>query len=137
MIYGMSTPPIQGKMIRQSQPHVKNERVPLPLPITDHHKNTQLYIYIFYANGVNFLNTRLGKINFHSVQACVSGAKVKIIKGLEIAKKIYETRVLNIKHIMDTTSLKYRFWGWHWYQVYSKFVPETSTLMWLSDTYER
>ena len=46
---------------------------------------------------VPFLHTGSGKFNFLSFQACVSREKVQIMQGLEIVKKIYETRAFNIK----------------------------------------
>ena len=68
----------------------------MPSPIFEHHKNKQFYMDLFYVNGVPFIHIRSVKINFRSVQACVSRAKGKITKGLETVKKIYETRGFNI-----------------------------------------
>ena len=83
-------------MVSQSPPHVNIEYTPLLLSTSDIHKDIQMYIDLFYVNGFTLLHTRLGKINFWSVQAWVSISKGQIIKGLEIVKQIYDIRGLKI-----------------------------------------
>ena len=47
LIYGSLTPILQGKTTRIKTKGSKIERIPLPLPISKHHKDLQLYIDFF------------------------------------------------------------------------------------------
>ena len=43
--------PVQGKMKRYQPKSDKIEHIPLPLPISEHHKYVQLYISLIFVNG--------------------------------------------------------------------------------------
>ena len=96
LIYGPATPLLQGKMTRVHPPQIKIERIPLPLPIATHHKRLQLYIDFFFVNGIPFLHTKSGKVNFITTQAFTSRSTSSIIDGLDVVRNIYESRGFDI-----------------------------------------
>jgi hypothetical protein len=96
LLYGTATPLLQGKMTRVHPPQVKIKRIPLPLPIATHHKDLQLYIDFFFVNGIPFLHTKSGKVNFITTQAVTSRSTAKIIEGLDEVCNIYNSRGFNI-----------------------------------------
>ena len=51
LIYGPGNPLLKGKMKRYPKNSDNIERIPLPLPISEHHKDVQLYIDLFFVNG--------------------------------------------------------------------------------------
>ena len=61
------------------------------------HQNVELAIYIFFVNGITFLHTKSGKIDFWSVQACNNRGKYETIPGLRQAKNKYKDRGFTIK----------------------------------------
>ena len=61
--------------------------MPLPLPISERHKNLHLCMDIFYVNGLIFLHSKTGKIDFLSVKSLTSKGATPFIKALEEIKK--------------------------------------------------
>ena len=59
LIYGPATPLLQGEITRYQPNSDKIELIPLSLPISEHHKYSQLYIYSFFFNGYPFLAIKL------------------------------------------------------------------------------
>jgi hypothetical protein len=55
IIYGPAKPLLEEKMIRKQPPKHRIERVPLPLAISTHHKEVQLYIDFFMSMAIHFL----------------------------------------------------------------------------------
>ena len=51
LIYGSPTPILRGKMNMVKPKGANIERIPPPLPISQHHKYLQLYIDLFFVNG--------------------------------------------------------------------------------------
>ena len=71
-------------------------KYPCPHKSPKHYVNVQLYINLFYVNKTPFLHTKLGQINFLTVQPCTSKGKHTIIAGLNGLKKIYRYRGFRI-----------------------------------------
>jgi hypothetical protein len=99
LIYGPPTPILQGKMTRQKPQSVKIERIPLPLPISKHHKNLQLYVDFFFVNGYPFLATKSAKVNFITAQPVTSRSTAQIIKHIDTVINKYEARGFTITAI--------------------------------------
>ena len=68
LIYGSPTPILQGEITRVKPKGANVERIPLPLPIYQHHKDLKLYIDLFFVNGYPFLATKTNKVNFITVE---------------------------------------------------------------------
>ena len=83
IFFGSPTPLLQRKMTIVTPPtHINITRVPLPLPISQHHNNLHLYMDFFFVDGILFLHTKSRNINFVSVQYCKIISKRYIIYGL-------------------------------------------------------
>ena len=76
-IYGEENTILQDKIrIKKLTVHSKTKKITLPLLISERHKNLQLYLDIFNVNGMIFLHTKTGKINFLLVKSMtLRGAK--------------------------------------------------------------
>ena len=57
-------PILQGKMTRVKPKGANIKILPLPLPISKHHKDLQFYTELFFVNGHPFLSTKTNKVNF-------------------------------------------------------------------------
>ena len=86
IIMGQPTPLIDGTMVRRAPTKNRIERVPLPLPIAQRHKEVQLYIDFFFINGYPFLHTKSEKINFITATICSTRGQTQIIKILETVR---------------------------------------------------
>ena len=99
-------------MIRRVPFTNRIEKVPLPLPIAQRHKEIQLYIDFFFINGKPFLHTKSSKINFLTAHICSSRSQGQIIRVIEEVQQIYETRGFKIVAIhgdneFDIKTFKY------------------------------
>ena len=72
------------------------ERIPLPLPISEHHKDVQLYIDLFFVNGYPFLATISAKLNFITANPCKSRSTAKIKTVLDMVIDKYYARSFNV-----------------------------------------
>ena len=91
-IYGTPTPLCKGKMTRLATTKIKLQKIPLPLPISKHHQQVNIYIDIFYVNRIPFFHTKSGKVNFITSQALSGRSAKQIIDGYESIRKVYEDR---------------------------------------------
>ena len=94
LIYGSPTPIQQGKVYRVKK-GANIERVPLPLPISQHHKCLQFYIDLFFVNGHPFLATTK-KVNFITAKPCISRKTSHTTKAINTVLDLYEARCFNI-----------------------------------------
>ena len=62
-MFGEPTPSIKGTMVRTIPITHKIQRILLPLPIAQRHREIQLYIDFCFINEYPFLHTKSGKIN--------------------------------------------------------------------------
>ena len=86
------------------QPRIKSKKIPLPLPISKHHKNIELYIDFFFINGYTFLHTKSRKVNLLTADICTSRSKSQIINTLETIRQTYDVRGSTSLQYMETTS---------------------------------
>ena len=99
-IFGTPTPLLQGKMTRTPPPSMRKvERLAIPAPILDRHKDLQLFVDFFFVNGHPFLHSKCNKINFLTVQHCQSRSKQHIIGGISTVLYIYKQRGFNITEL--------------------------------------
>ena len=96
LIYGSPTPILKGKMTRVKLKSAKIERVPLPLPISQHHKDLQLYIDPFFVNGFPFIAPKTNKVNFITTEPCNSRKTSHTTKDIDTVLDIYEARGFSI-----------------------------------------
>ena len=96
VIYGPAKPLLEGKMVRRRPPKHRIERVPLPLAISTHHKELQLYIDFFYVNGYPFLASKTSKINFITATPMKSRSTNTIIDAIDDVLNIYTSRGFKI-----------------------------------------
>jgi len=100
VIYGKPVPLFQGKMTRITpSPPCKNKLLPLPSCLLEHHMEINLYIDIFYVNGMPFFHTKSGKLNFLSVKYLQSRILTEVISGLNVVIDKYEERGFKITDI--------------------------------------
>ena len=97
IIYGPARPLLQGKMTRLHPPSTKIERIPLPLPIQEHHRCLQLFMDFFFVNGEPFLHTKTKKINFLTASHCTSRSQQQIMNVLESVIQKYNARGFEIE----------------------------------------
>ena len=96
LIYGPATPLLKGKMTRYQPNSDKIERVPLPLPISEYHKDVQLYINFFFVNGCPFLAIKLAKLNFFTAHPCKSRSTAQIKKIFDMLLEKYDACGFNL-----------------------------------------
>ena len=90
-IYGEATSILQDKMMSKKPiVHSKTEKTFTSSNTRETQKHTPLHGF-FYVNGLIFLHTRMGKINFLSVKSLTSRQAISFIKSLE-EKYIYMTQ---------------------------------------------
>ena len=99
LIYGSLTPILQGKMTKPKG--TKIERIPLPLPIYQHHKDLQFYIEFFFVNGYPFLAIETNKMNFITSEPCILRTISHITKTIDIVLDLYEAKRFNITSIHE------------------------------------
>ena len=98
-IYGPPEPLLKGKMTRAAPPQVKIEKIPIPAPILEFHKNVTLLVDIFYVNGLMFLHTKSEKLNFLTVELIDTKDTDNIKGGLLDVMHQYGARQLQIGDI--------------------------------------
>jgi hypothetical protein len=96
IIYGPAKPLLAGKMVRTQPKGHQIERVPLPLVISTHHKELQLYFDFFYVNGYLFLATKTSKVNFITATPMKSRSTNAIIEALSNIINMYKSRGFTI-----------------------------------------
>ena len=74
-IFGPAKPLLEGKMTRVSPQECKIQRIPLPIPILQQHKQLELYVDFFFVNGHPFLTTRSSKVKILTAHMCQSRSK--------------------------------------------------------------
>jgi hypothetical protein len=99
LIFGTPTPLLKGKMTRKLPIQNKIEKIPLPIPIAERHKQIQLFIDFFFVNGYVFLHTKSSKINFLTSQICTTRSQGQILKILDTVKQTYEARGFEISAV--------------------------------------
>ena len=72
------------------------EHIPMSLPILEHHKDIQLYIYFFFVNGYPFLATKSANLNFVTDHPCKSRSTVQIKTVLDMVLETYDARGFNL-----------------------------------------
>ena len=75
---------LQGNMTRYQPKPDKIERIPLSLPIPEHHKYVQIYIDLFLVNGYLFLATKSERLDFVTAHQCKSIFSAQIKTVLDI-----------------------------------------------------
>ena len=111
IIYGPASPLLKGRMTRRAPIKNRVERVPLPIPIGERHKEVHLYIDFFYINGYPFLVSKSKSINFITAEICSSRGKQQIIRAIEKIRHTYEARGFEVVGVhgdneFDMESLK-------------------------------
>ena len=82
-IYEPQIPIIQGNTIRSRSEHHKTTPITLlPTPISKHHQNVEISLYLFFVNGISFLYKKSENIDLRPVKACNSRGRYEIISGL-------------------------------------------------------
>ena len=98
-IFGPAKPVLQGTMTRMKPTNNKIEKVPLPLPITQHHSSVSISIDFFYVNGHTFLTSKSSKLNFTTVKYHKTRSMKGIIETLNDIRQLYSTRGFHIDNI--------------------------------------
>ena len=78
-IFGKPEPLHKGTMTRQHPITHRIERVPLPLPISQHHKQVQLYVDFLFVNRIPFIYTISDKLKYRTIHMC-KGRSFAVIK---------------------------------------------------------
>ena len=78
----------------------KIERIPLPLPISEHHKDVQLYINLFFVNGYPFLATKSEKLNSVTSHRRKSRSTAQITKVLDMVLDKYDKLGYNVTIVL-------------------------------------
>ena len=99
LIYGSRTPILQGKTTRVKPKGSKIEIIPRTLPISQHLKDLQFYIELFFVNGYPFLATKTNNVNFITSKPCISRKIIHITKYIITFLDLYEARGFNITSV--------------------------------------
>ena len=104
LIYGSPTPILKGKMTGVKTKSAKTKIIALPRPISQHHKDLQLYIDFFFVNGYPFISTKTNKVNFITTEPCISRTTSNITKAIDTVLDLYGARGLILLQFMDKMS---------------------------------
>ena len=75
----------------------------LTSPISEHHKDVQLYTNFFFVNGYPILSNKSEKIKFVTARPCKSRSTAKIKNLLDMVIDKYYSRVFNVTDsVMDS-----------------------------------
>ena len=99
VIYGSPTPILQGKRTRVKPKGANIETVPMPLPISQHHKYLKYCIKFFFVYGYPFLSTKTNKVNLITSKPCISRITIHITKAIDTVMELYEARGFNINSV--------------------------------------
>ena len=99
------------------------------MPIAEHHKDIKPYMDLLYVNILTFIHTGSGKIDFRSVQACVSRPKSIIMKRLKNVKKGYDIRGFKITAYHGDNDFYIQAMGIALLHGLIKFFPGINTLI--------
>ena len=98
-IFGPAKPLLQGEMVRMKPTSNKIEKIPLPLPISQHHQHISISVDFFWVNGHTFLTTKSSKINFVTAKYHKSRGSKTIINTLNEIKRLYESRGFKVNNL--------------------------------------
>ena len=98
-IYGKAEPLLQGKMVAPTQHRNHSVQVPLLNTLTDQQKRIQLYIDIFFVNGIAFLHTKSKPLNFITIRKLTNRKTKTILKVLGPVITKYLTRGFTITDV--------------------------------------
>ena len=100
-IYGPDVATLKGKMTRTAAaPRAPTfEAVPLPAPITEHHRNVTLCVDFFFVQGIGFLHTISRGIGFRTVSPILDRTRQTILRELTTAINLYTSRGLTVRDI--------------------------------------
>ena len=82
------------------------ERIPLQLPISEHHKDVQLYINLFFVNGYPFLATKSEKLNSVTSHRRKSRSTAQITKVLDMVLDKYDKLGYNVTIVLGDNEFK-------------------------------
>ena len=83
-------------MTRYQPNYYKIERIPLPLTISEHHKDVQLYINFFFVKGYPFFATKSEKLNLFTSHPCKSRSTAQINTVLYMVLEKYDEHCFNV-----------------------------------------
>ena len=89
LLYGSPKPKLQGEMTRFKTKGVKIKILPLPFPISQHHKDLQLYIDLFVVNGYPFIATKTNNMNVITEEPYISRTTSHITKAIDTVLDLY------------------------------------------------
>ena len=95
-IYGVPSPILQGKMSKPEQKSKRVSVIPLPMDISEEHRNIILSIDILFINKFPFLITHGSPVNYLSESKLKNRTKQKISNQLRIIHNKYKGRGFNI-----------------------------------------
>ena len=98
-IYGKAEPLLRGKMVAPSQQQNNSLQVPLHKLLTERQKNIQLFIDIFFVNGIAFVHTKSKPLNFITIRKINNRKKGSILKVLRTITTMYLTRGFTISDV--------------------------------------
>lgn len=97
-IYGPDVAVLKGKMTRSAAaPRAPTfEAVPLPAPVTTHHRNVTLCADFFFVQGLGFLHTISRGIGFRTIMPVSDRTHKTMLVGINAALNLYRSRGLNV-----------------------------------------
>ncbi len=100
-IYGPDVAALKGKTVRsEAAPRAPTfEAVPLPAPITLHHRNVTLCADFFFVQGIGFLHTISRGIGFRTVTPVADRTHKTILTELRAVLRLYTSRGLCIRDL--------------------------------------
>ena len=100
-IYGPDVATLKGKMTRTTAaPRAPTfAAVPLPAPISAHHRNVTLCVDFFFVQGIGFLHTISRGIGFRTISPIADRTHKTILKEILLVIKLYTVRGLTIRDV--------------------------------------
>ena len=90
LIHGVDVVKLRGKMSKKTQRiNVEPVKVKIPLSLRDKYKSVRLYMDVMYTNGLSFLHTISGKIEFRTISYLMSETKESLAQSIFDVIKLY------------------------------------------------
>ena len=100
-IFGTPTPLLDGIMTRSDLPPTyKYERVSVPRMILRNYPTVQIAVDFFFVNGIPFFHSISTKLQYRTVNSCVSRSKSVIIQSIKQVIALYRKRGFEVTDIL-------------------------------------
>jgi hypothetical protein len=96
-IYGPDISTLKGKTTKRKGAHIPSfQRVEIPAPILEHHKNVTIGIDFMYINSNPFFHSISRKLQFRTIASVTSRSRNTMLREVHAVIKLYTNRGFNV-----------------------------------------